>query len=272
MAEALQLSRSGYYAAKRRSPSRREAENVRLVEKIRSIHLNCRQVYGSPRMTHELQANGLTCSRNRVARLMRENGIAAKTKRKFKATTYSRHHLPVAPNYLQQVFQTDRLDRVWASDITYISTGEGWLYLAMIKDLCSKAVVGWAMRNDLGRELAVDAFKQAVMRRRPLPGLVLHSDRGVQYASSDFRELLASQGTIQSMSSAGSCYDNATSESFFATLKRELVYHSRFRTRAEAREEIFDYIEVFYNRQRLHSAIEYLSPAEFEIRYHHSHA
>ena len=267
MAETLRISRSGYYAARQRPTSRRAEENRVLAENIQSVHLECRQVYGSPRLTRELQARGFSCSRNRVARLMRENGIAAKTRRKFKVTTLSRHQLPVAPNLLQQSFSADRPNRAWSSDITYISTGEGWLYLAMVKDLCTKSVVGWAMRDDLGRELALDAFKQAVMRRQPLPGLIFHSDRGVQYACSDFRELLARHEVLQSMSGKGNCYDNAISESFFGTMKKELIYISRFSTRAEAREAIFEYIEVFYNRQRRHSSLGYLSPAEFERRF-----
>jgi putative transposase len=266
MAEALELSRSGYYAGRKRPESRREEENRVLVKKIEVVHQANRQVYGSPRMTVELKDQGVACSRNRVARLMKENGIAARTKRKFKVTTGSKHQFPVAPNLLQQSFTADHPNRVWASDITYIATGEGWLYLAIIRDLHSRAVVGWSMQERLQRDLVLDAFKQAVMRRRPLPGLIFHSDRGVQYACSDFRELLADHQAVQSMSGRGNCYDNAVSESFFGTLKTELVYLSRFRTRAEAREAIFDYIEIFYNRQRRHSTLGYLSPAEFERR------
>jgi len=268
MAEALELSRSGYYAGRKRPASRREEENRVLVKKIEVVHQANRQVYGSPRMTVELKDQGLACSRNRVARLMKEHGIAARTKRKFKVTTGSKHQFPVAPNLLQQSFTADHPNRVWASDITYIATGEGWLYLAIIHDLHSRAVVGWSMQERLQRDLVMDAFKQAVMRRRPLPGLIFHSDRGVQYACSDFRELLAYHQAIQSMSGKGNCYDNAVSESFFGTLKTELVYFSRFRTRAEAREAIFDYIEIFYNRQRRHSTLGYLSPLEFERQFY----
>jgi putative transposase len=266
MAKALELSRSGYYAGRKRPASRREEENRVLVKKIGVVHQANRQVYGSPRMTVVLKVQGVACSRNRVARLMKENGIAAKTKRKFKVTTVSKHQFPVAPNLLQQSFTVAHPNRVWASDITYIATGEGWLYLAIIRDLHSRSVVGWSMQERLQRDLVMDAFRQAVMRRRPLPGLIFHSDRGVQYACSDFRELLADHQAIQSMSGKGNCYDNAVSESFFGTLKTELVYFSRFRTRAEAREAIFDYIEIFYNRQRRHSTLGYLSPAEFERR------
>ncbi len=268
MAQTLQLSRSGYYAARKRPVSRREKQNRILLKKIEFIHQENRRVYGSPRVTAELKARGVACSRNRVARLMKANGIAARTKRKFKVTTASRHQLPVAPNLLGQSFTADYPNRVWASDITYIATGEGWLYLAMIKDLQSKLVVGWSMQERLQRDLVLDAFRQAVMRRRPLPGLIFHSDRGVQYACSDFRELLCDHQAVQSMSGKGNCYDNAVCESFFGTLKTELVYLSRFHTRAQAREAIFDYIEVFYNRQRRHSTLGYLSPAEFERQFY----
>jgi len=264
MAETLQLSRSGYYAGRNRPISRREEENQILVRKIKLVHQECRQVYGSPRMTAELKAQGLSCSRNRIARLMKENQIAARTKRKFKITTASRHKFQIAPNLLNQSFLASDRNRVWASDITYIHTREGWLYLAMVLDLHSRSVVGWAMGNHLQRDLVMDAFKQAIQRRRPEAGLIFHSDRGVQYACSDFRELIKENNAVQSMSGKGNCYDNAVSESFFKTLKTELVYFSRFSTRAEARNAIFDYIEVFYNRKRRHSTLGYLSPAEFE--------
>jgi putative transposase len=266
MAVALKISRSGYYAGRSRPVSRREEANHVLVTRIKVVHEECRQVYGSPRMTAELKRQGVPCSRNRVARVMKENGIAAKTKRKFKVTTASRHKFPIAPNLLEQSFSAPEPNRVWASDITYIPTREGWLYLATVLDLHSRSVVGWAMSDRLQRDLVMDAFKQAVRRRMPSAGLVFHSDRGVQYACSDFRDLLANSQAVQSMSGKGSCYDNAVSESFFKTLKTELVYFLRFNTRAEAKSAIFDYIEVFYNRQRLHSTLGYLSPAEFEGR------
>ena len=264
MAETLQLSRSGYYTGRKRPVSRREEENLVLVRKIKLVHQDCRQVYGSPRITAELKAQGLPCSRNRVARLMKENQISARTKRKFKVTTASKHKFPIAPNLLNQSFLSNEQNRIWASDITYIHTREGWLYLAMVLDLHSRSVVGWAMGDRLQRDLVMDAFKQAVRRRRPETGLIFHSDRGVQYACSDFRDLLADHHVVQSMSGKGNCYDNAVSESFFKTLKTELVYFSRFNTRVEAKSAIFDYIEVFYNRKRRHSTLGYLSPAEFE--------
>jgi len=272
MAETLGMSRSGYYAARKRPPSRREQENHALAAEIRVIHKQFRQVYGSPRMLCELQDRGFACSRNRVVRLMRENGIAAKTKRKFKVTTRSKHQFPVAPNLLEQNFTADRPNQVWTSDISYISTDEGWIYLAKVKDLFTKTVVGWSAGETLDRSLVIVAFQRAALQCKPQPGLIFHSDRGVQYACGDFRELLAKYGVTQSMSGKGNCYDNAPSESFFGTLKTEMVYFERFRTRAEAKSALFDYIEVFYNRQRRHSAIGYLSPAEFERRWRANHA
>jgi len=268
MAEILQISRSAYYAGIKRPICRREEETQALVKKIQVIHQANRRVYGSPRVTAELRAQGVACSLNRVARLMKVNQIAARTKRKFKVTTRSKHQFPIAPNLLNQVFTADHPNQVWVSDITYISTDEGWLYQAMVKDLHSKAVVGMAMGDRLDRSLVMDAFKQAIKRRRPAPGLIFHSDRGVQYACNDFRKLLEKHGAVQSMSGKGNCYDNAVAESFFGTIKTEMVYFMRFRTRDEAKSAIFDYIEIFYNRQRRHSALGYLSPAEFEQRYY----
>ena len=267
MAKTLHLSRSGYYAGRKRPISRRKNENQVLISRIKVVHQQYRQIYGSPRITAELLSQGFSCSRNRVARLMKENRIVAKTKRKFKVTTASRHKFPIAPNLLNQSFLASDRNQIWASDITYIHTREGWLYLAMVLDLHSRSVVGWSMGERLQRDLVMDAFKQAVIRRKPLPGLIFHSDRGVQYACSDFRNLIKENNVIQSMSGKGNCYDNAVSESFFKTLKTELVYFSRLKTRAEAKSEIFEYIEVFYNRQRRHSSLGYLSPAEFESKH-----
>ena len=267
MAETLQMSRSGYYAARKRPPCRRERDNQALTAEMRLIHKQFRACYGSPRMLHELHDRGFACSRNRVVRLMHENSIAAKTRRKFKVTTRSKHTFPVAPNLLEQNFTAEHPDQIWTSDISYIWTDEGWLYMAKVKDLFTKSVVGLAMRSSLDRQLVIDAFKQAAMRRKPQPGLIFHSDRGVQFACSDFRDLLKKHGAVQSMSGKGNCYDNAPSESFFGTIKTEMVYFERFRTRAEAKSLIFDYVEVFYNRQRRHSAIGYLSPLEFERRW-----
>lgn len=267
MAPTLGLSRSGYYAARKRPPSRRQQENEALVAEMQVIQGQFRGVYGSPRMLRELLDRGFSCSRNRVMRLMQQNNIAAKTKRKFKVTTRSKHTFSVAPNLLGQNFAAERPDQIWTSDISYIPTDEGWLYLAKVKDLFTKTVVGWAAGERPDRSLVMDAFRRSVQRRKPQPGLIFHSDRGVQYACSDFRELLVKHGAVQSMSGKGNCYDNAPSESFFGTLKTEMVYFEHFRTREEAKSALFDYIEVFYNRQRRHSAIAYQSPAEFERRW-----
>lgn len=264
MAQVMGVSRSGFYTARKRGDSVRHRENQRLVMAIRATEVSCRGVYGSPRMTVELNNQGYRCGRNRVARLMSENGISAKTVRRFKVTTVSRHSLPVAPNLLNQTFTANAPHRVWAGDITYIRTGEGWLYLAMVKDLFTKGIVGWAMGDRLGSELVSNALIQALNRYRPLPGLIFHSDRGVQYACRDFCTLLAKYQVRQSMSGQGNCYDNAISETFFSTLKRELINRTWFSTRSSARIAIFEYIELFYNRRRLHSGLGYFSPNEFE--------
>jgi putative transposase len=265
MCRVLEVSRSGYYGWKRQPQGKRQKENEKILMEIRESHKNSRRAYGSPRITEDLQANGTKCGENRVARLMKNNGIVGKAKKKFKATTNSRHNLPVAENVLNQNFTTEKPNTVWVSDITYIPTLEGWLYLVVILDLFSRQVVGWAMSDRLASGFVVKALYQAIGRRRPHSGCILHSDRGVQYASGDFRDALKAFGFIQSMSRKGNCYDNAVAESFFHTLKTEHVYEYRYETRAEARQSIFDYIEMFYNRQRRHSALGYRSPVSYEL-------
>jgi transposase InsO family protein len=232
---------------------------------IKESHKDSRGTYGSPRITKDLQAMGTQCSENRVARLMKNNGIVGKAKKKFKATTNSKHNLAVAENLLKQNFAAQNPNTIWVSDITYIWTLEGWLYLAVILDLYSRQVVGWAMSDRLTSDFVIKALYQAIGRRNPGSCCIFHSDRGVQYASADFRDVLNSHGFIQSMSRKGNCYDNAVAESFFHTLKTEHVYDYRYDTRAEARQSIFDYIEIFYNRQRRHSALGYRSPISFEL-------
>lgn len=264
MCRILEVSRSGYYAWLKRPESRRKSQNRKLLKEIRKVYQVSRRTYGSPRITIALQKEGISCGRNRVARLMRENGIAAKTKRKYKATTNSKHNYPVAENLVNQSFAASRPNHLWVADITYIPTGEGWLYLAAIEDLFQRKIVGWAMDATMTRQLVLDALRQAVWRYRPPAGLIHHSDRGSQYACHDYQQALRDYGMICSMSRKGNCYDNACMESFFGTLKRELIYGSRFKTRAEARQAIFEYIEVFYNRIRLHSALGYMSPVEYE--------
>ena len=247
MCRVIGASRSGYYGWRRQPQSKRQKDNEKILMEIRESHKNSRRAYGSPRITEDLQAKGMRCSENRVARLMKVHGIVGKAKKKFKATTNSKHNLPVAENLLNQNFVTEKPNTVWASDITYIQTLEGWLYLIVILDLYSRQVVGWAMSDRLTADFVVKALYQAIGRRRPASGCILHSDRGVQYASTDFRNVLKAYGFIQSMSRKGNCYDNAVAESFFHTLKTEHVYEYRYETRAEAMQSIFEYIEMFYN-------------------------
>lgn len=264
MCTVLKVSRSGYYACCRRPVGPRRQQNEALRERIRAIHRDSRGTYGSPRVWRELRDQGQRCGRHRVARLMRKDGLAAKVKRRFKATTDSRHRLPVAANLVSRDFSPEAPNRLWAGDITHIWTSEGWLYLAVVLDLFSRAVVGWAMTETLSRRLVMGALRMAVARRRPEAGVIHHSDRGSQYASADFQALLSTHGLRCSMSRKGDCWDNAPVESFFGTLKQELVFHERYATRAQARQSIFEYIERFYNRRRRHSSLGYLSPAAFE--------
>jgi putative transposase len=264
MAEFLQVSASGFYAW-RKNPTDREQKNLKLLRKIEDIHRSSRRTYGSPRIYRQLKALGACTSKSRVERLMRREGIRAKTKRKFRVTTNSKHNFPVAENKLERRFEVAEANKVWASDITYISTKEGWLFLAVVIDLYSRHVVGWSMAETMTKELCLDAMQMAIGRRNPAPGLLHHSDRGSQYACHEFRKLLAANKIDQSMSRKGNCWDNACVESFFHTLKTELIHHESYANRAEARTSIFDWIEVFYNRQRIHSTLGYRSPAEYEM-------
>jgi putative transposase len=261
----LQVSRSGYYKWRQRVPGQREQANRRLLAQIRQVHQESRESYGSPRITRQLQRQHIACSENRVARLMHQEQIRAKRKRPFRPrTTQSQHAEPVAPNRLRQLPQIPRPDRAWSADITYIRTLRGWVYLAAVMDLCSRKIVGWAMDQSLETPLVKRALQQAWFVRRPAAGLLHHSDRGIQYASNAFRALLHSYKMIPSMSARGNCYDNATMEAFWSTLKAELVADRCFADLAEAKLAVFDYIEIFYNRKRLHSALGYKSPVEFE--------
>lgn len=264
MCRALEVSRSGFYAWRVRPASRLSVKTRLLVDRIKAVHEKSRKTYGSPRVHMQLVAEGESLSRGRVERLMRANGIRAKQKRKFVATTDSKHDLPVAENILEREFRVEEPNTVWSSDITYIPTDEGWLYLAGVLDLCSRTAVGWSMSETLEKRLVLDALKMAYRRRRPGKGLLHHSDRGSQYASDDYGNLLKSYDMRMSMSRKGDCWDNAVMESFFGTLKKELVHHRKYRTRAEARQDIFEFIEVFYNRERLHSSLGYMSPAAYE--------
>lgn len=264
MCRALKVSSAGYYAWRDRPESRRAQTNRALLVDIRAFHAASRRTYGSPRIARDLRAAGHGASENRVARLMRMDGIRAKTVKKWRATTDSAHRLPVAANTLDRQFTVTAPNRVWAGDITCVWTAEGWLYLAVVLDLYSRAAIGWAMGSRLTASLATEALTMALWRRKPAKGLLHHSDRGVQYASGDYQGLLASAGIACSMSRKGNCWDNACIESFFGTLKKELVHDRRYLTREQAKQEIFEYIEVFYNRQRRHSTLGYRSPAEFE--------
>lgn len=266
MCRVLEVSRSGYYAWQGRPPSARFRRRTELRTAIHRVHETSRRTYGSPRVSAALRRDGVACCVNTVARIMREDGLAAKIRRCFKATTDSSHDLPTAPNRLDRCFAQSRANAAWVSDITFIATEEGWLYLATEMDLYSRRIVGWALSDRLTADLVAGALRMAIERRRPAAGLLHHSDRGCQYASESFRRLLAAHGLVCSMSRRGNAYDNAPMESFFGTLKRELVHRARYATRAEARVEVFRYIEVFYNRQRLHSALGYQSPVQFEAQ------
>jgi transposase InsO family protein len=265
MCEVLQVSRSGYYAWRRRPLSAQAQRREQLAEKIQQVHQESCQRYGSPRVHAELKAQGTPCSKNTVAKLMRERGICSKMRRRFVVhTTDSRHQYAVAENRLDQQFEQPLPDQAWAADITYIWTAEGWLYLAAVIDLCSRMIVGWATADHLRAELPLAALRMALQQRKPAHGLLHHSDRGVQYACDEYQRLLAAQGITASMSRTGNCYDNALMESFFGTLKTELTHHETYSTREEARQSLFEYIEVFYNRKRRHSALGYRSPTEYE--------
>jgi transposase InsO family protein len=264
MCRLFEVSRSGYYAWRLRNKSKRKLANDRLLIQIKKAYNKGRKTYGSPRITDALNESGYTCGRNRVARLMRIKGIIAKTKRRFKSTTNSAHKLPISPNLLKRNFTVSAPNKIWVADITYIWTKEGWLYLAAVMDLFNRGIVGWSMGSRINAELTVRALKQAVQRRRPGKGLIFHSDRGVQYASQHMRNELKRHGFVQSMSRKGDCWDNSVMESFFHTLKTEHVYFEKYQSRAEAKSKIFEYIEVFYNRQRKHSTLGYKSPLEFE--------
>lgn len=242
--------------------------NRKLLEKIKAVHKESRETYGIDRIHGQLIVHGETCGRNRIARLMKCAGIQSKRRKKFKATTDSKHNHRVAKNLLDRNFVVERPNQVWTSDITYISTEEGWLYLAAVKDLYQKKIVGWSMGERITKELAVSALEMAVSRRHPEPGLIHHSDRGSQYASREYQRKLSDYGIQCSMSKKGDPWDNAPMESFFATLKTELIHHRKYRNRAEARADIFEYIEVFYNRIRLQSALGMKSPESYEAEYH----
>jgi len=264
MCQVLNVSRSGYYSWLNRTPSKRKLENEELKIKIAEIYWQSRGTYGSPRIHEKLKKEGYHYNIKRIARLMKELGLKAIQKRKFKVTTDSNHNYPVKENLLKREFDVDTPNKAWVSDITYISTQEGWLYLTVIIDLYSRKVVGWSMNKRMTKQLVIDALIMAVKKRKPSKGLIFHSDRGSQYASHDFQNSLLRYGMKSSMSRKGDCWDNAVAESFFSSLKIELIYHNRYQYRSQARQDIFEYIEVFYNKDRLHSYLDYKSPEEYE--------
>ena len=260
----LQVTRSGFYAWQRGRPGARAARQAALTEQIRNVHRHSRQVYGAPRIHQELLAQGQSCNRKTVAKYMRLAGIRAKTSRRLRVTTTdSNHSHPVAENLVNREFTPSRKNELWVADITYIPTHEGWLYLAAVEDLYTRQIVGWSMSERIDSRLVVDALEMAQRQRPSTEALTVHSDRGVQYASEHYQRLLKHYQMTCSMSRKGNCWDNAPMESFFATLKKELVHHEDYLTRAQARQSLFEYIEVFYNRIRRHSALDYLSPVQF---------
>src|SRR3954454_15294772 len=271
MCDALGGSESGYYSWAARPPSQAELRRERLVEAIRQIHEDVKARYGSPRMTKELNARGHACSENTVAELMRGHGIRAKAPRRVVRTTDSSHRLPVASNILDRNFSPEGPNESWCADITYVPTGEGWLYLAVVEDLFSRMIVGWSMGETMESRLVVDALSMALARRRPGAGLLAHSDRGSQYASDHYQRVLAEEGITCSMSRRGDCWDNAPVESFFGRLKCEVAPGEMFATRDQARAELFEYLEVFYNRVRRHSSLGFVAPAEFERTHNQVH-
>ena len=265
------MSESGYHAWACRPASQAEQRRERLLAAVEEIHAEVKGRYGSPRMTAELNARGHDCTENTVAALMKAHGIKAKAVKRFVRTTDSRHGLPVADNLLDRAFNPDRPNAAWGADITYIPAADGWLYLAVVEDLYSRMIVGWSMDETMTSRLVVDALDMAVKRRLPGAGLLAHSDRGSQYASDHYQRLLGKHGIACSMSGVAQCWDNAPVESFFASLKKELVHHERYTSRQEARASIFEYIEAFYNRVRRHSSLGFLSPGDFERSHNPNH-
>ncbi len=264
MCAVLQVSRSGYYAWRRRPDSRRAQANRTLVERMRQLHAQTKERYGAVKLWRALSALGVACGRHRVARLRRLHGVVARRVRRFRTVLEQHQFAPPAPNRLQQVFVASAPNRIWAGDLTAIATRAGWLYLAVLLDLYSRRVIGWAMSATPDKQVAVRALRMAVERRQPPPGLIHHTDQGALYTSVAYQRLVEQTGLVASMSRKGNCYDNAVVESFFSTLKNELVHERDYHTRDDARAEVFEFIEVFYNRQRLHQTLGYVSPVQFE--------
>ena len=265
MCSVLGVSSSGFYGWANRPVSLREQENLRLLNRIKLIHTDTEENYGAIKTWKALRNEGESCGRHRVARLRRINGIIAKRMRRFRAAYAARNSSPAAPNLLAQNFTADVPNRIWVGDITFIPTRKGWLYLAVQVDLFSRRIIGWSMSNRINQQLVIDALTMAIQQRNPEPGLIHHSDQGIQYNGTNYKTILKTHDIIASMSRKGNCYDNAVAESFFSNLKNELVFHCDYHDRDEARAAIFKYIEVFYNRKRLHETLDYVSPAQYEI-------
>jgi putative transposase len=268
MCRVLKVSRGGYYKWVGRPESDRERRHKELTQQVKEVYDESRQLYGSPKVTQRLNQRGVTVSSRTVTRIMKENGIRSKTVKKYKATTNSKHSLPVQENIMNQDFTANKPNEKWVTDITYVSTLEGWLYLASVMDLYSRKIVGWHMSERMTKELVLQALEQAHGRQKPEPGLLHHSDRGSQYASHDYQKKLQVFLMKGSMSRKGNCYDNACIESFHSIIKKELIYLNKYETREEAKNSIFEYIEVFYNNKRIHSSIGFKTPSEYERMYH----
>ena len=268
MCKIFNISRSGYYSWLNRPISRRAQENKQLGDNITQIYIKHKGKYGCPRITKELHKTGLSCGKNRVYNIMNKLNIKAKNKRKFRVTTDSNHNLPIHKNIINRDFTATDINQKWFSDISYIETNEGWLFLAIVLDVYSRAIVGWSMDKTMTKELVCDALNMALWRRQFPKGVIIHSDRGSQYCSKEYQNMLNNNQFICSMSRKGNCWDNAIAETFFHTLKTELVYDYKYKTREEAKNSIFNYIETYYNQTRIHSSIGYLSPMEFEFKIH----
>lgn len=270
MCKVLKVSKSGYYAWKTRPLSKRKLFDNYLIAEIRQVHVKSRENYGVIKTWKALEAKGIYCGRHRVARLRRVNGIKSKRRRRFKVTTLSKNTAWISPNRLNRCFQVAKPNRVWVGDITFVATRNGWLYLAVLLDLYSRKVIGWSISDRNNKELVLNALDMALERRKPQSEILHHTDRGSTYGSDDYRNKLTASGLIPSMSRKGDCYDNAVAESFFSTLKNELFFGQRFMSRNHARSEIFKFIEIFYNRQRLHQALNYVTPEAMELAVSHN--
>lgn len=268
MCQVLGVSKSGYYEWLKRPVSKRKKAKAKLTAKIRRIHLQSKGIYGSPKIAKVLEGEGIKVSQKTVAKIMKENNIKSKTVKKYKATTNSNHTLPVSPNLLNQKFNVSAPGMAWVTDITYIRTSQGWLYLATVMDLYSRRILGWAMDKRMTKELVIDALKRAIDRQPPQQGLIHHSDRGTQYCSKAYRSLLEQYGIISSMSRKGNCYDNACIESFHSVIKKEWIFHEKYRTRAQAQASILEYILHFYNCRRIYGTIGYKTPIAYEKEYY----